>query len=238
MKFFGTGWESWRRPLIMGVALFLFEAVVFGPQLGTVEAQEQGADDAVTSKVLSLEQLWNQAEVEKDTHSLSQLLAENFIYVDVDGSLIKDKAKFLASVTGRAEHIESIRSESMLSQVHGNTVIVTGLYHEKGTLNGKPYLHHGRFTDTWVKEGSAWLCAASQSMWRRRCRRTCAHCWTCSPSMRRVQRRDRRHRRRRVLDRGRLAVGSIASARAHDASWRCGREPGTLREPEPRAARR
>jgi ketosteroid isomerase-like protein len=163
MKFFGTGWGSWRRPLIMWVALFLFEAVVFGPQLGTVAAQEQGADDAVTSKVLSLEQLWNQAEVEKDTHSLSQLLAENFIYVDVDGSLIKDKAKFLASVTSRAEHIESIRSESMLSQVHGNTVIVTGVYHEKGTLNGKPYLHHGRFTDTWVREGSAWLCAASQS---------------------------------------------------------------------------
>jgi ketosteroid isomerase-like protein len=140
-----------------------FGAMFFGPQLGTVAAQERGADDGVAAKVLSLEQLWNQAEVQKDTHSLNQLLAENFIYVDIDGSLIKDKADFLASVTSRAEHIESIRGESMLSQVHGDTVIVTGVYHEKGTLNGKSYLHHGRFTDTWVKEGSAWLCAASQS---------------------------------------------------------------------------
>ena len=135
--------------------------------LGTVavrhlKAQERGNDDAITAKVLSLEQLWNQAEVAQDTRSLNQLLADSFIFVDVDGSL-KNKVEFLSSVTERAEHIDSIRSESMLSRVHGDAVIVTGLYHEKGTLNGKPYYHHGRFTDTWIKDGSAWLCASSQS---------------------------------------------------------------------------
>lgn len=165
MKLFaGRGWGRWLRSLIIWAAVAFLEAAFFGTaQLGTVAAQERGADDGVTAKVLSLEQLWNQAEVQKDTHSLNQLLADSFIYVDIDGSLLKDKAEFLASVTSRAEHIESIRSESMMTQVYRETVIVTGLYHEKGTLNGKPYYHHGRFTDTWVKEGSAWLCAASQS---------------------------------------------------------------------------
>ena len=129
---------------------------------GAVEAQERASDDGVTAKVLSLEQLWNQAEVEKDTHSLNQLLADTFIFVDIDGSL-QNKTQFLSNVTDRSEHIDSIRSESMLSHVHGDTVIVTGVYHEKGTLNGKAYYHHGRFTDTWIKDGSAWLCAASQS---------------------------------------------------------------------------
>ena len=130
---------------------------------GTIEAQDtSGSDDGLSAKVLSLEQLWNQAEVAQDTHSLNQLLSDTFIFVDVDGSL-QNKAQFLASVTGRSEHIDSIRSESMLSRVHGDTVIVTGTYHEKGTLNGKTYYHHGRFTDTWIKDGSAWLCAASQS---------------------------------------------------------------------------
>jgi ketosteroid isomerase-like protein len=165
MTFFtGRGWGRWQRSLMIWAVLASFGAAFFGAtQLGNAAPQERGANDGVTAKVLSLEQLWNQAEVQKDTHSLSQLLADTFIYVDIDGSLIKDKAEFLASVTSRAEHIESIRGESMLSQVHGDTVIVTGVYHEKGTLNGKPYYHHGRFTDTWVKEGSAWLCAASQS---------------------------------------------------------------------------
>jgi len=138
--------------------------VSFGAtQLGSVAAQERDRDDRITAKILSLEQLWNMAEVQKDIHSLNQLLSDKFIYVDIDGSLIKSKTEFLSSVTHRAEHIDSIRGESMTTQVHGDTVVVTGIYHEKGTLNGKPYYHHGRFTDTWVKDGSAWLCAASQS---------------------------------------------------------------------------
>jgi len=155
----GRRWGRGVRPLLIGAVFALFGAT----QPRTVAAQERSAGGDVTAKVLSLEQLWNQAEVQKDTHSLNQLLADNFIYVDIDGSLIKDKAEFLASVTSRAERIESIRGEAMTTQVHGETVIVTGVYREKGTLNGKPYYHHGRFTDTWVKEGSAWLCAASQS---------------------------------------------------------------------------
>ena len=128
-----------------------------------LEAQERASDEGVSAKVLSLETLWNQAEVAKDTHSISQLLSDTFFYVDIDGSLVKDKAEFLSSVTDRAERIESIRSESMMSRIHGDTVIVTGVYHEKGTLNGKAYYHHGRFTDTWIKEGSAWMCASSQA---------------------------------------------------------------------------
>ena len=149
---------KYAKRVISFAVLILFGAI----PVHHLKAQERLNDDAITAKVLSLEQLWNQAEVAQDTRSLNQLLADTFIFVDVDGSL-KNKVEFLSSVTERAEHIDSIRSETMLSRAHGDTVIVTGLYHEKGTLNGKPYYHHGRFTDTWIKEGSAWLCAASQS---------------------------------------------------------------------------
>ncbi|PYV67761.1 MAG: hypothetical protein DMG97_26505 [Acidobacteria bacterium] len=153
MKLFASSDCRWRRLRAPGVMLFASLLLLFG----TIEAQDtSGSDDGLSAKVLSLEQLWNQAEVAQDTHSLNQLLFDTFIFVDVDGSLQNN-------VTGRSEHIDSIRSESMLSRVHGDTMIVTGTYHEKGTLNGKTYYHHGRFTDTWIKDGSAWLCAASQS---------------------------------------------------------------------------
>ena len=154
--------DRMRRPRRAQVVIALALWLAGGTGLLRIEAQERANDDGIATKVASLEQLWNQAEVDKDTHSLNQLLAETFIFVDIDGSLRK-KAEFLSSVTDRVEHIDSIRSESMLCRVHGDTVIVTGIYHEKGTLNGKPYYHHGRFTDTWIKDGSAWLCAASQS---------------------------------------------------------------------------
>ena len=52
--------------------------------------------------------------------------------------------------------------QQFLARYQG-TVIVIGTYHERGTLNGKGYYHHGRFTDTWVRQGSSWMCIASQS---------------------------------------------------------------------------
>jgi len=177
MKIFASsncGWRQFRatglsQPGVLHVSGGLFfialvMALVFGHgDVGQLQAQEHGADDGLTAKVLSLETLWNQAELAKDTQSLDHLLADTFLYVDIDGSSIRNKADFIRSVTDRAEKIDSIRSESMLSRVYGDTVIVTGVYHEKGSLNGKPYYHHGRFTDTWVKQGSGWMCAASQS---------------------------------------------------------------------------
>jgi ketosteroid isomerase-like protein len=160
MKFL-TGCSRFKVSLHAEIATLLFLLFIGLAVPGSVKAAEP-SDDGTAAKVLSLEQLWNQAEVAQDIHSLDQILADTFIYVDVDGSL-QNKTEFINGVTRRAEHIDSIRSESMLSHVHGNTVIITGVYHEKGTLNGKPYYHYGRFTDTWIKEGSAWLCAASQS---------------------------------------------------------------------------
>jgi hypothetical protein len=153
------------RPAVMFAALAMMGAGLFATGLiGNLEAQDRTSDnDGIAAKVMSLETLWNQAELAQDIQSLDHLLSDSFLYVDIDGSLLRNKTEFINSVTSRAEHIESIRSEAMLSRVHGDAVIVTGIYQEKGTLKGKPYYHHGRFTDTWVKEGSGWLCASSQA---------------------------------------------------------------------------
>ncbi len=158
MKIPQTGQCDRRQARAFGL-LLLASFMLFG---ACSEAQEASGDEALSAKVRTLETLWNQAEVEKDTKSLDHLLADTFIFVDVDGSL-RDKPQFLISVTDRAENITSIRNESMLDWVYEDAVVVTGTYEEKGTSKGKPYSHHGRFTDTWVKRGSGWLCAASQS---------------------------------------------------------------------------
>ena len=158
MKISQTGRRDRRHARAFGL-LLLASFVLFG---AANEAQEASSDEATGAKVLALETLWNQAEVDKDTQSLDHLLAETFVFVDVDGSLLK-KPQFLRSVTDRTEHITSIRNESMVHWVYDNAVVVTGTYEEKGTSNGKPYSHHGRFTDVWIRKGSVWFCAASQS---------------------------------------------------------------------------
>jgi ketosteroid isomerase-like protein len=130
--------------------------------LVAAQAQDSATGDA--SRVMSLEIIWNQAEQQQDTKALENLLGEKFIFVDVDGS-IQQKAEFLESIKNRAEHIDAIGVEPGSAKVYlyGDSAVANGIYREKGTLHGKPYLNQGRFTDTWIKQGSAWVCVASQA---------------------------------------------------------------------------
>ena len=118
--------------------------------------------DADQSKILALENAWNQAEEHKDTKALEKLLDASMLYVDYDGTIM-NKAQFIASVQAPALHPEQIVNESMSAHVYADSAVVTGVYREKGVNHGKPYLRHGRFTDTWIYRDSEWVCVASQS---------------------------------------------------------------------------
>ena len=112
-------------------------------------------------RVLSLENAWNEAEKHKDVKALDALLAPTFAYTDSVGSFM-NKTEFLASITAANYHPDQIVNETMRAEAYNHVVVVTGIYREQGTEKAKPYTHRGRFTDTWVQENGAWLCAASQ----------------------------------------------------------------------------
>lgn len=124
----------------------------------------QKAQDASgeTARVMALETLWNQAEVDKDLRALDQIVPDTFLYVDTDGSL-RTKAEFLENIKTGSEKPTEIRNESMVAHAYADPMVVTGVYREKGTDGGKHYSRRGRFTDTWVNEKGAWQCVASQS---------------------------------------------------------------------------
>jgi hypothetical protein len=84
--------------------------------------------------------------------------------VDTDGST-QTKSEFLDGIKNRPEQIDLIGIEPGTVKVYlyENSAIANGIYREKGSLHGKPYSRRGRFTDTWIKQGSAWVCVASQS---------------------------------------------------------------------------
>jgi uncharacterized protein DUF4440 len=118
--------------------------------------------DAEQTRILALENAWNQAEKHKDVRALDTLLDSSMVYIDYDGSMM-DKAQFIASVKSPSLHPEQIVNESMTAHVYGASAVVTGVYREKGEKNGKSYLRRGRFTDTWVYQHGIWVCVASQS---------------------------------------------------------------------------
>jgi len=127
--------------------------------LGLPQASPQTEGDE--SQIIAFENLWNQMQVAHDAHAMEQMLDPDFVLTDYDGS-VQDRAQFLASIRDKSNQLTLEVSTDMKLHRHGDTVVVIGATHEKGTLKGKPYEHHGRFTDTWIKRDYRWLCIASQ----------------------------------------------------------------------------
>lgn len=146
------------QQLRTGLVTFLLTVVCFA----AAHAQQTNNDDA--TRIMSLETIWNEAELQQDTKAVDHLLADKFVYVDIDGSQ-QTKPEFLESIKNRLEHIDAIGFDAAATNVtvYGNSAVVTGTYRERGSLHGKPYSRRGRFTDTWIKQGSAWVCVASQA---------------------------------------------------------------------------
>jgi ketosteroid isomerase-like protein len=125
-----------------------------------VAAQKHGqtADETL---ILALESAWNQAELHHDAKAAADIMADTFISVDHHGKLM-NKAQYLADLKDESFHPEQIANENPKVYMYGNTAIVTSAYRTRGTDSGQPFVHHGRFTDTWVKVNGKWVCVADQ----------------------------------------------------------------------------
>jgi ketosteroid isomerase-like protein len=79
--------------------------------------------DADQSRILSLENAWNEAVQQKDTQAIQLLLAPELVYVDYDGNLM-DRAAYLAGVKSQSVHSVQVASESIYVQIYGVAAVV------------------------------------------------------------------------------------------------------------------
>jgi len=124
-------------------------------------AQDEGA---TKSKIVALEQLWNQAYKSADTKALDAILDEGIVLVNDDGS-VQTKAEFLASVKApqTAAQQQQVSPESLSVRVYGNVAIATGVMRVKGEEGGKSYNRRERFADTWVLKRGNWVCVGTDA---------------------------------------------------------------------------
>ncbi len=125
--------------------------------VGQHTAQKTREDSAM----VGLENAWNQAELHHDVSAASAMMADSFVNVDGQGRLLS-KAQYLAGIGDKSYRAEEIRNEDLKVVMYGDTSIVTSAYTTRGTDQGKPFVHHGRFVDVWVKLNGRWLCVSSQ----------------------------------------------------------------------------
>jgi ketosteroid isomerase-like protein len=145
-----------RTPLlvlaILVPAIFVLEILASWP-LDLASAQDK--PDTTSAKILALEDKWNAAYKRGDIATMESLLAEDFIITLEDGGTFS-KSGYLAHNGDPTVHIETTEGTGLSVRMHGNTAVVTGAYHEKGTSKGKPYEYHDRFTDVWMNLNGKW----------------------------------------------------------------------------------
>ncbi len=133
--------------------------------VGVSEGRAQGtsnfdlrSDFDVRSKIVALENLWDQAVEARDLDALNGIIDDCFVYVGPDGRLLT-KPEVLADL--KASHRIRAVSESMVVRLHGDTAVVTGIYRTTGVDRGKPFSRRDRFVDTWLYKKGSWVSIAS-----------------------------------------------------------------------------
>ena len=138
---------------ILAIALLLSASTL------VAVAQDNPGDDK--SMILALESAWNQAEIHHDATAAAAILVDTFVSVDHHGAIL-NKSQYLTDMKDLSFKPEEIANSETSVYLYGDVAVVTSVYRTKGTEGGKPFLHHGRFTDTWIKRNGAWKCVADQ----------------------------------------------------------------------------
>ena len=119
-------------------------------------------DDPQAARLVTLEHLWNEAQVNRDEQALRGMIADTFVNTEWDGE-VSERGKFLDDIKDPRFKPTLVTIQDLKVNLYHTTAIVTGIYHTKGSYYGKPYDHLGRFTDTWVLQDGNWACVASHT---------------------------------------------------------------------------
>jgi ketosteroid isomerase-like protein len=115
----------------------------------------------VAQALMKLENDWAKAGLAGDAAALEKLLTADYVYTNQDGEMAS-RAEMVAGLKSGATKYDTFTVGDMKVHVYGDAAVVTGKGYTKGKENGKPIDLTLRFTDTWVKQGGQWVCAATQ----------------------------------------------------------------------------
>jgi ketosteroid isomerase-like protein len=118
----------------------------------------QQSSDAADIRALELKMLdcYRHRQVE----AFAAVLDEDFVITFEDGSTYS-KTGYLSYSASSSTRVEIAEIPEMKVRMHGETAVVTGVYHEKGVDNQRAYDYHDRFTDIWMRKSGKWRLVAA-----------------------------------------------------------------------------
>ena len=112
-------------------------------------------------ELITVENAWKQAVVNRDAASLQRLYADEYLSTDQEG-MVWDKAQDIAIDTTGNSRLASYNLDGLKVQFYGDVAVVTGRNISKGTLFDHAAKGQSRFTDVFVKRDGRWQCVTSQ----------------------------------------------------------------------------
>lgn len=105
---------------------------------GLLLARDPANDiSAEASKLIAMENAWNQAQLHHDAKAVSSLVADGFVYTDYDGTVM-NKGEFLADLKDPDYRASLIANDDVRVISYVNAAIVVGTYHTKEPTNVNP----------------------------------------------------------------------------------------------------
>ncbi len=120
------------------------------------------APNSVEQILLDLERDWSQADIHKDATALDRILAEDWIGIDFEGTVLT-KAQALDGLASDSGSLETTVLRDMKVRIYGNTAIITGTDIEKSEYHGKDSSGKYLWTDVFVLRNGLWQAVSSQS---------------------------------------------------------------------------
>ena len=116
--------------------------------------------DSEAAQVRALEFKLTGAYKQRQFDLLASLLDEDFVITFENGNVYGKTGYISFSATSTIK-VDVAEMSEMKVRMHGNTAVVTGLYHERGKDKDGVYDYRDRFTDVWMKAGERWRLIAS-----------------------------------------------------------------------------
>ena len=117
-------------------------------------------DQSEMAKVRALENKVVDAYKHREIDQLASVLDDDFVITFEDGTTYSKTGYISFSATPSVK-IDVAEISELKIRIHGNTAILTGVYHERGESKGEAYDYRDRFTDVWMKKGVSWRLVAS-----------------------------------------------------------------------------
>jgi uncharacterized protein (TIGR02246 family) len=110
----------------------------------------------MTAELERLNQMWEQAWLDKDVALVEKLMADEYVYIAPNGQML-DREAILKIIRSPSYHLDNgTRTEVIIKPVGEDVAVVVHRSQGEGRLEGKPFKDDHRCTMLCARRGGEW----------------------------------------------------------------------------------